>query len=51
MHSVECIVDAYILVFRNLAGRGLVCSYNFASVHPSICARIFLSYCVFYLLL
>lgn len=28
-YFVECMVDAYIVVLRNLAGRGLVCSYNF----------------------
>jgi hypothetical protein len=31
-YFVECTVDAYIVVLRNLAGRGLVCSYNLTSV-------------------
>jgi hypothetical protein len=33
---VECMVDAYIVVLRNLAGRGLVCSYNFTSMHLGV---------------
>lgn len=35
-YFVECMVDAYIVVLRNLAGRGLVCSYNFTSVHLGV---------------
>lgn len=49
-YFLECMVDAYIVVLRNLAGRELVCSYNFTSVHPWSCERIFLACGVFTLL-
>lgn len=43
-YFVECMVDTYIVVLRNLAGRGLVCSYDLTSAHPCVCEIIFL-YC------
>ena len=40
-------MDAYIMILRNLAGMGLVCSYSFTSVHTWICKGNFLACSVF----
>lgn len=37
MYFVECVVDAYIVVLRNLSGSKLVRSYSFTSLLNSFC--------------